>query len=47
MKPDTKSSELALNLWAYIDRSSGMAYSISGRPYAPFGTDQEKAAHSR
>ena len=37
-------SELAVNLWGYIDQSTGMVYAVAGKAYALTGTDDEKLA---
>lgn len=47
MKAEPEISDLALNLWAYIDESSGMVYAISGRVYALAGKDEDKFAFLR
>ncbi len=44
MNPSPPTSELAVNLWAYIDQATGMVYAISGRAYALAGKDDDKLA---
>ena len=43
MRTDERPSELAVNLWAYIDEASGMVYAISGKAYALAGSDEDKS----
>ncbi|HEV2207394.1 MAG TPA: hypothetical protein VG167_01375 [Verrucomicrobiae bacterium] len=44
MKTDPTTSDLALNLWAYIDESSCMVYALAGKAYALPGRDEDKLA---
>jgi hypothetical protein len=37
-------TELALNLWAYLDQGIGLVYALSGKAYALIGTEEEKLA---
>lgn len=44
MSADRANSELALNLWAYLDRGMGLVYALAGKAYALTGTEEEKLA---
>lgn len=44
MSAETKNSELALNLWAYLDQGLGLVYALAGKAYALTGSDEEKLA---
>jgi hypothetical protein len=44
VKTDPNNSDLALNLWAYIDESSCMVYALAGKVYALQGRDEDKVA---
>ena len=42
MSSDGENSELALNLWAYLDQRLGLVYALAGKAYALTGSEEEK-----
>jgi hypothetical protein len=39
---ESDKSELALNLWAYLDQGMGVVYALAGKVYALTGSEEEK-----
>lgn len=44
MSAEAGNSELALNLWAYLDQGLGLVYALAGKAYALTGSEEEKLA---
>ena len=42
MSAEAGNTELALNLWAYLDQGLGLVYALAGKAYALTGSEKEK-----
>ena len=44
MSAEAGNSELALNLWAYLDQGMGLVYALAGKAYSLTGSEEDKLA---